>query len=432
MTTTLSRWTPILKGSLAESARLALEDSARDLEGLSQELLAASHVWAPIASRRQSLSGGSAGLALFFANLDGLLPGRGFSEVTVKFLESAIDSFGEATTGAGLFLGFSGIAWILEHLREEFVDPNEDPGADIAGVLCEYLSQVPWRRHFDLVDGLTGLGLYSLERIPQPHGKECLELVIEQLSKLAERRPNGITWWTPPHLLPSDLRGLYPNGCYDLGLAHGVPGVVAFLGRAWASNILPDVVGKLLEGAVEWVLAQQLPLGASSSFPFRIAAGAESEDTHLAWCYGDVGVAAALLLAARSIGEPAWERESLRIALRAAARAPEPSKIEHPGLCHGAAGIAHLFNRFFQATGEEVFEKAAISWFETLLACRRPGEGIGGYVAYIMHDRGPMDWHSDPGFLTGAAGIGLSLLSGLSPVEPSWDRLLLISGPGLP
>jgi lantibiotic modifying enzyme len=427
-----SRWTPILGGSLAEPARLALEDSARDLDRISRAFLPADPVWAPIARRRLSLSGGSAGLALFFANLDKLLPGWGFSETAAKLLELTIDGFGEATTSAGLFLGFPGAAWLLEHLREDFVDSGEDPGEEIGGFLREHLSQVPWQRHFDLVEGLTGLGVYALERIPQPYGQECLELVIEQLSSLAERQPQGITWWTPPHHLSSDLRALHPNGVYDLGLAHGVPGVVALLGRVWTSGIRRETAGELLEGAVRWILAQELEPGSVSSFPFRVAGGVESEATHLAWCYGDLGIAAALLLAARSLDESAWEREALRVARRAASRPLIPSKINHPGLCHGAAGIAHLFNRFFQATGEEIFEKAAISWFEHLLAYRRPGEGIGGYIAYIMHDRGEMDWHSDPGFLTGAAGIGLSLLSGLTSIEPTWDRLLLISGPQIP
>jgi hypothetical protein len=36
---------------------------------------------------------------------------------------------------------------------------------------------------------------------------------------------------------------------------------------------------------------------------------------------------------------------------------------------------------------------------------------------------------ADPGFLTGAAGIGLALLAATSPVEPAWDRVLLASVP---
>jgi hypothetical protein len=36
-----------------------------------------------------------------------------------------------------------------------------------------------------------------------------------------------------------------------------------------------------------------------------------------------------------------------------------------------------------------------------------------------------LGWQDDPGFLTGAAGVGLALLAATTPVEPAWDRLLL-------
>jgi hypothetical protein len=38
-------------------------------------------------------------------------------------------------------------------------------------------------------------------------------------------------------------------------------------------------------------------------------------------------------------------------------------------------------------------------------------------------------WWDDPGILIGAAGIALALLSAATPLEPSWDRLLLVDIP---
>lgn len=32
------------------------------------------------------------------------------------------------------------------------------------------------------------------------------------------------------------------------------------------------------------------------------------------------------------------------------------------GVCHGSTGNAHIFNRFYQATGEQVFGDAAHYW----------------------------------------------------------------------
>jgi hypothetical protein len=60
---------------------------------------------------------------------------------------------------------------------------------------------------------------------------------------------------------------------------------------------------------------------------------------------------------------------------------------------------------------------------------RRTGEGVGGFRAQLPDERERLVWIDDPGFLTGAAGIGLALLAAVSPVEPAWDRLLLAALP---
>jgi len=70
------------------------------------------------------------------------------------------------------------------------------------------------------------------------------------------------------------------------------------------------------------------------------------------------------------------------------------------GFCHGAIGLAHIFNRLYQANGEPVFREAARRWF--------------GHVL-------------DESQLEGAAGIGLALLAAMTPLEPRWDRLFLLS-----
>jgi len=85
----------------------------------------------------------------------------------------------------------------------------------------------------------------------------------------------------------------------------------------------------------------------------------------------------------------------------------------------------------FQATGEERLAEAARSWYERALAFSEPGCGcgIGGFRSWATDRTGVSDWRDDPGFLEGAAGVGLALLAAASPVEPEWDRLLLAATP---
>ena len=65
-------------------------------------------------------------------------------------------------------------------------------------------------------------------------------------------------------------------------------------------------------------------------------------------------------------------------------------------------------------------------WFERTLQMRREGEGIAGFLSWRPGDGG---WAADRSLLAGATGIALALLAAATPVEPSWDRILLASVP---
>jgi len=264
----------------------------------------------------------------------------------------------------------------------------------------------------------------------------CLKLVVIRLEGIAKHTTSGITWHTAPELLPLATRKGFPQGYYNLGLAHGVPGIIALLGQicATADKHLQETRGKarpLLEGAVSWLLAQQ-PADQTQPFPYWTSHDLTRTRSRVAWCYVDLGIAVALLGAARCVSNRSWEREALLIGRRVAARPAEQSGVVDCGLCHGAAGVGHLFNRLFQATGEKCFSTAARFWFQRLLEMRRPNQGIAGFFALMAIPNKPNEKQviRAPGILEGAAGIALALLAAATPVEPEWDRMLLLSGRG--
>src|SRR5262249_14718855 len=138
-------------------------------------------------------------------------------------------------------------------------------------------------------------------------------------------------------------------------------------------------------------------------------------------------VAAALLLAARSVAEPSWERAALAVAHRATQRPPERAGVFDASLHQGAAGLGHLCNRMFQATGEPWLRAAALFWLRRTLELRRPQGSVAGFAGWGPGLDGTLPWTDEPGLLTGAAGIALALLAASTAFEPAWDRLLLVS-----
>jgi lantibiotic modifying enzyme len=423
---TETTWRPILTGDLLERAGQAIDEIAASLRQIASD--SSRNTMESWSRGGPSLAGGDAGLAFFFAYLDSARPGEGYDDLALELLERAIEGTGAVQSPPSLYGGFSGVAWTLEHLRGRvFESGGEDPGEEVALALLEYLGHTPWRLDYDLISGLVGFGVYALERGSLPGGPECLARVMARLSETAEHGPEGITWRTAPHLIRPADGELYPEGNFNVGVAHGVPGVIGFLGEACAAGV--EEARPLLEGTVSWLLRQKLPPEMSSIFPYSVAPGVEAGPTRLAWCYGDLGIALALLLAARSVGQEEWEREALAVARVCAERPLDGSGVVDAGVCHGAAGNAHLFNRLYQATGDPLYADAARSWFERALEQRRPGEGLGGYIMYVVDDKGELGWRGDAGFLTGSAGVGLALLAATTPVEPEWDRLLVVSVP---
>jgi hypothetical protein len=203
----------------------------------------------------------------------------------------------------------------------------------------------------------------------------------------------------------------------EFSLGRGTAGQALFL--AYLDEALPGrgyggLGGDLLEQAVEVAAALRPP----PDQPLD-----PSQDRSRDFCAGRSGVIWTVEhlrgRRADAVGEVPWDREALAFARRAAGRGCVDSGAVDPGLRQGAAGTAHLCNRLFQGTGQEPFADAARAGFGSLLETRRRDEGIGGFQV-------------DPGFLNGAAGIGLALLAAISSVEPAWDRLLpelIPSGP---
>lgn len=435
MTTTPSaNWRPLIDGELAGEISTVITDIA---EALQEEAAAGPQPEAPDARRSfwsPALGGGLAGTTIFFAYLNEARPGQGYDDVAADLLDHAIDLVGEQPSPPWLYGGFPGVAWVGEHLQGRLfeADPDEDAGEEIASALSKLLEHTPWTRDYDLISGLVGLGIYALERLPRPGGEECLRQVIDRLAETAEEKPEGVTWWTNPELLPEETRKEFPEGNYNLGLAHGVPGVIGLLGEVCAAGLMVDRARPLLDKAVSWLLAHKLNANVRSQFGYNVVPGKEEEisPSRLAWCYGDLGICASLLVAAQGANEPEWEREALAIARQAAARTAEDAGVVDTGICHGAVGNAHLFNRMYQASGDPALGQAARFWYERTLAMRRPGELYAGFPSWgpnRMDDLRTMKWTADPGFLTGAAGVGMALLAATTPIEPMWDRLLLVT-----
>jgi lantibiotic modifying enzyme len=406
-------WVPLLSGTAAAQAREAVAAIVSSLEGLRDA-----------ATRHPSLADGGPGIALLYRYLALCDDDSSRTTQTEEIVRETLAAVDSDRLGPALYGGITGPAWAASHLLEK--ESADRVAGSVDEALIRGLDQHGWGGPFDLIGGLVGLGVYALERLRAHQARQLLKGVVDCLDELAEQVDVGIVWRTTRFPAPSDAER-YPRGRHDLGMAHGAAGVISLLAAAHEANVARDRTGVMLEGAIKWLLEQRLPPGQGSLFPYWAAPGEQALPARMAWCYGDPGIAVALLLAARTTGRSDWEEAALTTARTAARRPPDETGIVDCGLCHGAGGVAHIFNRLFQLSGDDEFADAARFWLAWTLEQRRPGGGVGGFLS-LETGRGRADgWRPVPGFLTGAAGVGLALLAATSRIEPGWDRVMLLS-----
>jgi len=359
-------------------------------------------------------------------------------------LDAAIGVLAAVPMSTSLYSGFPGIAWAADMVgglvgrtgtrdtgtrdgspgeRVSGGTGPEDRNGDIDAALAAVVLRYPERGAYDLIDGLAGIGAYALARWPRPAAAACLDGVVERLAARARRDGDGVHWWTGPDQLIGPRARQYPDGGVDLGMAHGIAGLIPLLARAHTLGAHPRAVRSMLDGTVRWLLAHLIETPAGHTAPGFVARDTAPVPARMAWCYGDPGVAMALLLAGRDAGEPAWTRAGTELALAAAARTPAEAGVSDAGICHGSAGLAHLFCRMYQLTGEQRLADAAVTWAERTIA-RCTGQDGGHRGDEAAGQGGGRSGRQGAGLLEGTAGVALVLLAACYPVEPAWDQLL--------
>ena len=364
------------------------------------------------------LGGGAAGTAQLYA---GLVRLNVNAEVNVERararLRHAARAFAERPMEPSLLSGFTGIAWALQHCRS-LLDEDCSAGLDeLDGELMRQLREERWGGRLDVGEGLAGLGVYAAERAHGP----LMAVIASRLREEAVCLSTGVAWKTGArHASPQWAQG-FPDGYYDLGVAHGVAGILgALVGLQENGNEQPPGI---MAGAALWLLSMERDDAAMSTFPDIVGADlSNTRNCFTGWCYGGAGI---LMMLARSSDRLSGEIPDLKArvssaVLRLIQHDPGRYSITDASLCHGEAGLALIFTRLYDLLGLTECLEAARIWLRRVVA--RATEGID---ALCFGNKSEL--LNDGGLLTGAAGVALCLLAACSDRPPSWDRCLLLS-----
>lgn len=261
-------------------------------------------------------------------------------------------------------------------------------------------------------DSITGIGTIAFIR-PMADAR-FLQLALKRLLELSLNENGTIYWKADPQFIKvnAELREseMDEEFMVDLGISHGQSGVICFLSWIILSNAINDQkalskIKKVLKSALN--IFPDNP----SNIPAFYIGDAERNKHFPGWCYGNIGMGFAHLLASKALGDKEVEIKGLSILQSFASDELVINQQVNTFLCHGTSGVAHTLARASELVeSKELFELSR-DWYSMVLK---------DCVNEISHDKGLMN---------SSIGTALSLLSASENVLPEWDRFMLLSSP---
>jgi lantibiotic modifying enzyme len=304
----------------------------------------------------------------------------------------------------GLFVGLSGLRAVAALLSRE--EPAYERLVDQCDAYVEAALPAPEQTavsgvyDFDVIGGWSGARLARC--VTGPRAADRLTELQAWLMALDDR-------WCCVH--PIRTQDPPEN---DLGLSHGIAGVVAAV--ALTTTGTDEPLQTLLAVQARRLADRVVRRGTRMDWP-DAAQAPDGAFTRSTWCYGAAGIAAALYWAARKIFDDRLARFATDALEAHAAVEPSQWGISDHALCHGTLGIALVFASVGFASGSERLLEAAVRAVEYAL------EGLERDDAACWAF-GPDALRSDlSDELTGAAGIILALLTLGGDADSRWLRL---------
>lgn len=278
---------------------------------------------------------------------------------------------------------------------------------------------LPAVAEYDLIRGLTGLGVCCLRR-----GRvEDLQHILKYFVDLCEPLQHGgyaVPGWWACHGPEGSERGVFGNGHGNMGMAHGIAGPLALMAIAMRKGIVvggqsdamaglcafydviavPTAVGAWWPGVVTW---EELTAGAVTRSALEVPS----------WCYGLAGIVRAQHLAALALGDHIRQRRLETTLAGWLASDGLWSLFNNPFVCHGVAGLMLVAQRMQLEARIDVL-----------------GDGCNLLQRHLQNSVVALSQPVGSELLTGAAGLHLACLGGDGARDElaGWGSCLLLNG----
>lgn len=366
-----------------------------------------------------SLLGGDLGDIIFlyhYSRID-----AHYESIADGLLEKMLQSLSMQPRVATYCNGLAGLGVGLLILQQDgFISGVGSALGSIDPVISLSLASFVEDNNIDFLHGLIGIGFYLLERnnSSKEYSVSNLSKIVDYLDKSKISDGAIVKWRYNEKKLSKP---------FNISLSHGVSSIVVFFCRLIKSGALGEnynvKIKQMLQGAVQYLLSNRVDVDrlgccfASSSlecddYPHR---------SRLAWCYGDLGVATALLEAGNTLHDSSFRDIAIQVLLYCAKRRDiKANYVNDFCVCHGSVGIAQIFRSQGVALGMKELLDAADYWEkDTLSRVVKDGHGRHTLLYYDPENGG---FRESGGILDGISGAGLYLLG----EQTHLNKLLLL------
>ena len=345
---------------------------------------------------------GKSGLLLYLHHLSQKFQNDSYTE---KIYDTLNDIFTQNINNYSFGYGITSFMWILEIINQEDI-LGEDIN-NIDSILEKECSLMINKNNLDYYEGALGILFYFSEK---KIAYKNFDLLVYRLLQRLELNFQKNEWY----MKIREENGEFSESI-NLGTPHGVTGILLLL--LLIRNKTSLDVNSMIIKMCNFLLSFRFHKQSSIQFPSRVMKNGEKRLSNIAWCYGDLMAAYALLKA----GLLLQKNEFIEIAkstLKATINRAETQK-EELCLCHGYTSLSHIYKQVFLFTQDLTYLNASNRWKE---------KAINTYYKNWIEYKKNLDhktFFENPSLFMGVPGILISIITWETGDE-RWLKCLLI------
>ncbi|HVI43860.1 MAG TPA: lanthionine synthetase LanC family protein [Chitinophaga sp.] len=350
-----------------------------------------------------SLLGGDTGISIFYYNLFKLTDEVQYWKKCQSLTNNLIDNFPGEGLDQTMGAGYTGIAWGLNFLQGRgIVDFEADyffSSIDMHIYIQSLRSLM--QRNYDYANGALGATVHALKRLPDEKAFGYLRQFVGALKGLQVVEEHNIRRKID---LPVDL-------------AHSMANIVNCLTRIYNKDLFKDDIISLVNEYQTWLTVfckeyQYWQDVWDHAADEKFNCSRHGKILRIAW---------SCLQAGQVFDNEIWGEEGMKLLQCAGDNYSIINTSDlNASFYNGSAGLAYLFHQLYKKTSLPVCLTNHNFWLSTTLV----------KAQYLNKDDGPVSkshkWDNKYGILTGACGVGITLIDSLTTGLESWDECLLL------